>query len=73
MNGTNVIDKEEFIFAWKSIPDLKKLAQKSQTLGPLVKRHGFAKDFLSIYTENKVSITFDEFIKFCQEGFANKK
>ena len=73
VNGTNVVDKDEFIFAWKSIPDLKKLAQKSQTLGPLTKRHGFAKDFLSLDTENKASITFDEFIKFCQEGFANKK
>ena len=73
VNGIGKVGKEEFIFAWKSIPDVKKLSQKSQTLGPLSKRHGFTKALLELNTENSDSMTFDEFHNFCHVGFVNKK
>ena len=73
VNGVGTVGKEEFIFAWKSIPDVKKLSQKSQTLGPLSKRHGFTKALLELHTEKGDSMSFEEFHNFCHVGFVNKK
>ena len=67
--GTGKMGKREFLFAFKSMPDVKKLCLKSQTLGPLSKRKGFNGAMMKLKTVDEDNMNFEEFKSFCIVGF----
>jgi Ca2+-binding EF-hand superfamily protein len=70
--GSGSMGKREFLFAFKSMPDVKKLCMKSQNLGPLSKRPGFNNALMTLKTIDKDSVTLEEFNRFCVVGFKGK-